>query len=324
MKLKTTTRYNRLHRGRKQTDAGTRHCAIPVLFLLLLPFALLPVLGHAAAQDGARALACGDTVRLSLKEDPDLTFEGEISATGTIPVPYLGEFRLAGKRRAQVETELAETLRQNLYEKATVSIVLLKRAPGKVYVYGAVQKPGCVEMPQIGEFSPLQVISRVGGLTRWADSDAAYILRRGEAGDREKIPLNLAELFVSFENAEIHDLQLQDGDVLCVPGRNKTESQFISTDPSEVFVVGQVETPGIVRFAPGEESTLVRAIFKAGGFSKFAKTANVRLIRIGDNPGQRQETVLNVASILEEGRMEKDLKVESGDMIIVPQKMLNF
>jgi polysaccharide export outer membrane protein len=91
---------------------------------------------------------------------------------------------------------------------------------------------------------------------------------------------------------------------------------------ADIYVVGEVNRPGIISFAPGEPRTLLRAIFRAGGCTAFAKRKAVRLVRTGD--GGRVEREVNLRRITEDGHIEDDLKLQSGDMIIVPQKFFKF
>ena len=84
----------------------------------------------------------GDLVRIGMAEDPDVHYDGVISASGSIPIPYLGEFSIAGLHAGAAESALSAALCEELYHRATVTATLVRRAPGKVYVYGAVKRPG--------------------------------------------------------------------------------------------------------------------------------------------------------------------------------------
>jgi len=273
-------------------------------------------------QPDTETIAVADLVRILMQEDPEVRFEGAVSASGTIPIPYLGEFQVAGLTSAQAKKELQKALCQDLYQAATISVTLVRRAPGKVYVYGAVRKPGVVPLPENGRLSILQLISEVESLTNWASPEDAYILRHGTGeGAEQKIPVDLAKLFAAATPET--DMQLEPEDVLFVPGLDGDAKGMMTMDECEIIVVGEVESPGIVRFAPGERRSLMRVIFKAGGFSKFAKDKAVRLIRYGKN-NKREELKVDAAAIIDDGFLEKDIELMPGDMIIVPQKMINF
>ena len=135
--------------------------------------------------------------------------------------------------------------------------------------------------------------------------------------------MDLSTLFAVETIASGASFVLQPEDVLCVPGLNRGEAELVTVDESEVIVVGEVKSPGIVKFAPGERRTLLRAIFKAGGFTDYAKSSVVRLIRQAPD-GTRSEHSVNVADILSEGLLQNDLKLDPGDMLIVPQKIIGF
>jgi polysaccharide export outer membrane protein len=264
----------------------------------------------------------GDTVRVSMAEDAEVTFEGPVSSAGTIPLLYLREFRIAGLTREAAEAALSQALCKDLYQKASISVALISKAPGKVYVYGAIKTPGVVALPAQGEMTVMQLVSEMGGLTSWAAPAKAYILRQNEAaGTSERIPVDLMAVF--GDAAVTARVPMRNGDVFFVPGQDGASSQVMTNDDCQVVIVGEVNAPGIVRFAPGEQRTLMRAIFKAAGFTKFAKDKSVRLIRYGAD-GSRKEEKVDVSVIIDDGFLDKDVSLLPGDMIIVPQKMVNF
>lgn len=295
---------------------------------LLLGAVLAGALVSHAAEAPTPVFAPGDTVRVSMVEDAEVAFEGAVSVAGTIPLPYLREFHIAGMTREAAERAISEALCKDLYQKASVSVALIaKRAeppkpPGKVYAYGAITKPGVVELPPAGELTAMQLVSEIGGLTSWAAPQKAYIIRQSYSdAPAEKIPVDLTVVFSGEAPTKV--VPFRDGDVFFVPGQAGSASQVVTSDDCQVIVVGEVNAPGIIRFAPGEQRTMMRAIFKAGGFSKFAKDKGVRLIRYGGD-GSRTEQTINVSQVIDEGYLDKDVELLPGDMIIVPQKAINF
>jgi len=267
----------------------------------------------------------GDRLRIVMREDPEVEYIGAVSAAGTVPIPYLGEFPIVGMKPDKAEDELEKALKRDLYNKATISITLLKKALGRVYVYGAVREPGVVEIPNAGGLTMLQLIVEIGGLTRWAAPGKAFILRRDRLGEaREKLKLNLDTMFDSAVPGSQSDVRLQANDIVCIPGRSGGLFQFLSVQDAEVYVTGEVKSQeSIVYFAPGERTTLFRAILKAGGFTKFAKKSAVRVIHNSED-GKREEKVVDASAIVEEGELKKDVNLQPGDMVIVPQKRVSF
>lgn len=83
-----------------------------------------------------------------------------------------------------------------------------------------------------------------------------------------------------------------------------------------VHLFGQVGTPGPFRLTHGD--TLVEVISKAGGFTPIAKRKAVRILR---KEGDRTRViVVNVRRILDEGRLEEDVALQPGDVVIVPER----
>ncbi len=286
---------------------------------------IAPSEGQMAVDPSSAPIVPADRIRITMEEDPEVAYFGEVSAAGTIPVPYLGEFAISGHTPAEAEEALGNELEEELYEEATVSVTVVKKALGRVYVYGAVKEPGVVEIPDVGGLTVLQLITRIGGLSRWAAPEEAFIIRRARAGDKgEQIDLNLEEIFATAIPNTESDVMLQANDIVCIPGISGGLFDFLSVDEAEVFVVGEVKGEEvIVQFAPGERRTLFRALLKAGGLTKFARSKDVRIISY-DNEGNRSEKIVDASAIVEEGYLEKDVELRQGDMVIVPQKRFSL
>lgn len=281
--------------------------------------------GQMAVDPSSAPIVPADRIRITMKEDPEVAYFGEVSAAGTIPVPYLGEFAISGHTPPEAEEALGDELEEELYEEATVSVTVVKKALGRVYVYGAVKEPGVLEIPDVGGLTVLQLITRIGGLSRWAAPEEAFIIRRARAGEKgEQIDLNLEEIFATAIPNTESDVMLQANDIVCIPGISGGLFDFLSVDEAEVFVVGEVKGEEvIVQFAPGERRTLFRALLKAGGLTKFARSKDVRIISY-DNEGNRSEKTVDASAIVEEGYLEKDVELRQGDMVIVPQKRFSL
>ncbi len=284
-----------------------------------------PVMTNTAPEavvDNGDLLSPGDFVRIRMEEDTGVFFEGLISAAGTVPVPFLGECSIARKSSTEAAAAISAVLTQSMYQQATITVTQVSKGQGKVFIYGAVRKPGAILMPTLGDITIIQALSYVDGLTSWATPEDAYILRRTKPGQKpQKIPLNLAQIFASATPMGENDVPLRNDDVVCVPGING--ALYFSSDACEIMITGEINNPGIASFSPGEQRTAMRAIFKAGGFSKFAKKDKVRIIQYGKNK-ERTEKKFNAIRIIDEGFLDEDIELNPGDMIIVPQKVINF
>lgn len=263
----------------------------------------------------------GDLVVVTMEEDPDVKYDGQVSASGLINLPFLGKYIIAGKNESEAEAALEKALEEDLYVDATVSITVVQRAPGDVYIYGAVKSPGKVSLPPTGSMTILEAVAEVGGVTTWAAPENTYILRQSLGEEkRERIDVNIFEALKQIDTES--NVHLVDNDVIFIPSSTGMDS-VLSNQPLEIIVTGEINRPGIVQFAPGERCTFVRAIFKAGNFSRFAKKNRVRLIRY-NRDGSREVKVINAEHIIDEGYLADDIELKAGDMLIVDQKMINF
>lgn len=91
----------------------------------------------------------------------------------------------------------------------------------------------------------------------------------------------------------------------------------------KVYLTGLVRTPGPQDLYPGEKLTVSAAIVKAGGFAQFADTGHVKVTR-KKKDGSIENHNIDVGAVLKHGRLEKDLEVQDGDFIYVPQKVVNI
>ncbi|MGB8168557.1 MAG: polysaccharide biosynthesis/export family protein [Chthoniobacteraceae bacterium] len=93
----------------------------------------------------------------------------------------------------------------------------------------------------------------------------------------------------------------------------------------KVYLTGQIRAQGGMDIQPDEVLTVSKAILKAGGTADFADRKKVKLIRkkAGD-PNATTTTVINLIEILDKGHIEKDVVLEPGDLIVVPERLINF
>jgi polysaccharide export outer membrane protein len=102
-----------------------------------------------------------------------------------------------------------------------------------------------------------------------------------------------------------------------------TPTVAVAGNAGVVYVLGSVNRPGPLLLPAGEAFTVMKVILGAGGFGSFADGGKVRLIRY-DAKGKKYETRLNMSRIMKEGEFERDLPVQNGDYIIVPEKWISF
>ena len=93
----------------------------------------------------------------------------------------------------------------------------------------------------------------------------------------------------------------------------------------KVYIWGQVRSQGALEIQLNENLKAGQAILKAGGFADFANKNKVQVVRGASSAnGEKQTFNLDMEQILEKGQTEKDIVLQPGDLIIVPERLINF
>lgn len=100
--------------------------------------------------------------------------------------------------------------------------------------------------------------------------------------------------------------------------------ETLSTHPKgKVYLMGQVRTQGAVEIPANENLTVSKAILLVGGLADFADRRKVKLVR-KKSDGTTQTTIVDLVEILDKGHADRDPVLQAEDMIIVPQRLINF
>lgn len=113
------------------------------------------------------------------------------------------------------------------------------------------------------------------------------------------------------------ELELAYNEILLEPIITVSVISFVTP---RVFIGGQIAKPG--RYEIREASTLVQAIFLAGGFTPDARRSMVMRARPNGNGDWQIETA-NVMRILDPKVREKDLDLRDGDYVFVPDSKMS-
>jgi protein involved in polysaccharide export with SLBB domain len=99
---------------------------------------------------------------------------------------------------------------------------------------------------------------------------------------------------------------------------------LLSKSRGKVYLIGSIRLPGPQEVPTDEVFTLSKAIMRAGGFGDFADKRRVKVTRKGTSAAQNQVLTVNLVEVIEKGKTDKDLKLEAGDLIYVPNRTVNF
>ena len=168
---------------------------------MLRLFALLLSLwaGVTVAQDDGYTLNSGDSIRIHVYGEPDLTFESLlIGQNGRISYPFLGELKVTGKSSAQLQKTLTDGLKPDYLIDPRISVSIVNYRP--FFVNGEVKNPGGVSF-QPG-LTLRKAISLAGGFTERANKKQVLVIADSDP-QREEQKVGL-------------DYKVQPGDIFTV------------------------------------------------------------------------------------------------------------
>jgi polysaccharide biosynthesis/export protein len=192
-------------------------------FLLALMVALLAV-PAAFAQTGTYRIQPGDTVDVTVLEDPDLNRRLLVLPDGRISVPFAGNVAVAGRTIEEVERVIADRLAPQFAVRPNVFVAMASVAETaqlqRVYVLGQVGTPGLRELEP--GTTLLQAISLAGGFGRFAATRRIQLRRTDLQTGQERLFLFNYNA-IERGGAITSMITLRDGDVIIVPERRLFE-----------------------------------------------------------------------------------------------------
>jgi polysaccharide export outer membrane protein len=207
--------------------------------LLLLFAVALPVLaqtsplpsGGSAAQSGnptgdtdpSYRLTAGDSVSVSVYGEGDMSASQRLDSTGVLRLPMIGEVKVGGLSVREAEGTLEKLYREReLLKSPLVTIAVNNYALREVSVLGAVRSPGNFQFPK--ETTSLDIadlITRLGGFTPTAKSDAVSVIRKKADGSEEVTTVDVERMISGRRRGDSsrRDFAVYPGDRIWVPER---------------------------------------------------------------------------------------------------------
>ena len=91
------------------------------------------------------------------------------------------------------------------------------------------------------------------------------------------------------------------------------------TFSQQIRIVGATERPAAIPYRAN--MTLLDAMIAVGGLAEYAAGDRARLIRVDRQSGQQREYDLRIARLLKRGDVRANVRLEPGDVIIIPESM---
>jgi len=275
-----------------------------VLLAGLLVFSAVRTAHAAVATATATAAAyhihAGDTLAVSVAEDPTFATTGKVLDDGTLGLPLIGRVALRGLPIDEAQQRLAYMLSEYV-RNPQVTIDVVKVGIDSVLVLGNVKTPGKYALRAGSRFT--DAIAAAGGLGP-VDGPLPDARLGNPTGSVRYVSLQDVLRRGDMQS----DLPVTNGDVIYVP----------SPIDIRVTVLGAVDRPGELALHYGDPITAAIALAGAGANAQ-ADLSHVYLTRMLPNDVKHTYEI-NLYQALQGNNEKFDVPLQQGDIVYVPQE----
>lgn len=266
--------------------------------ILILGVSLLPLAAQAAAPlvvDETYRLQSGDVIIVSVLGEEKLSGSLAVGPGGSVAIPVIGSLQVAGKTLQETRSLLNRSFRDVIKEPFVTVALDEMTSKRRVYVSGAVEKPGG-QMLSFGATPADALVA--AGLSD--DSDLANVILT--RSDGQTLPVDLTGL-------RTHD-PIDTTVVL-----NWDDRLYVPTAKMRLTVLGQVNKPGTYALPLGRKLHLVDALTGlAGGLSEGAGRGQATVLRPNHDSQQ-----VDLDKLLRQGDLSQNCELQGGDVVIIPE-----
>src|SRR6266436_2679820 len=206
-------------------------------------------------------LGGGDSVRITVFQNPDLTTETRISERGTITFPLIGEISLAGLTPAGAEARIAKQLIEGKFVlKPQVSLNVVRVRSRQVSVLGQVARPGRYALDDTSS-NLTDILALAGGISSTGDDKVTVMIARN--GKTAKMDIDVPTMYRTGDLSR--NLQLESGDAI-----------FVQRAPV-FYIYGEVQRAGVYRLEPA--MTVMQALSVGGGVTQRGTDRGLKIRR---------------------------------------------
>jgi len=231
------------------------------LALAAVSAGLLVLAGPAAAQ-APETIGEGDTVHVTVFQNPDLTADSRVAADGTITYPLLGQVKIGGLNPAAAAGRISDQLKQKGFLKnPQVSVAITALRSRQVSVLGQVARPGRYALDDSSS-RLTDVLALAGGIAPTGDDVVQVMVNRG--GKIAKMSVDVPVMFRTGDlskNIEIHS-----GDTI-----------FVSRAPL-FYIYGEVLRSGSYRLE--QNMSVMQALSVGGGLTPRGTDRGLKINRL--------------------------------------------
>ena len=245
----------------------------------LQPASLQPASSPSATLPSADyQLGAGDTIRIQVYQNADLSLETRLSEGGSISYPLIGTVELGGDTLAKAEQTIAAALKNGGFvQQPQVNISLVQVRGNQVSVMGMANRPGRYPL-ETATTRISEILTIAGGIAPGgADSVILMGMRDGKPMRNE---IDIAGLFL--DDRRENDMAVLSGDVI-----------YIHRAPM-IYIYGEVQRPGTFRLE--RNMTVRQAMVQGGGPTLRGSESRLRLHRRVN--GQVVQSVPELADLM--------------------------
>jgi len=229
--------------------------------LAALGAALLVVSAPAVAQT-ADTIGEGDTVHVTVFQNPDLSVDGRVAADGSIAYPLLGQVKIGGLSTAAASGRIADQLKRGGFLKSPqVTVAVTANRSRQVSVLGHVARPGRYALDDTTS-RLTDVLALAGGIAPTGDDIVQVMVNRG--GKIAKMSIDVPVMFRTGDlskNIEVHS-----GDTI-----------FVSRAPV-FYIYGEVLHAGAYRLE--QNMSVMQALSVGGGLTPRGTERGLKINRL--------------------------------------------
>jgi polysaccharide export outer membrane protein len=217
---------------------------IRIVMAILLSALAVPSLAQSSDKLGA-----GDTVHVTVFQQPEMTTDARVTEGGTIAVPLVGTVKVGGMTASEAADAVADALKKGEFLKnPKVSVALTTVRSRQVSVLGLVVRPGLYPLETPG-MKVSQIIAAAGGIAP-GGNETVTVIRSGKP-----IPVNSIS----------KDFEMQGGDTV-----------YVDRAP-QFYIYGEVVRAG--SYAVTDGMNVMQAIALGGGITPRGSERRIKLRR---------------------------------------------
>jgi polysaccharide export outer membrane protein len=163
----------------------------------------------AKPQSESYHIGAGDALEVVVWKEPTLSGPVKVRPDGYVTLPLVNEVQAAGLTTTQLRKDLEDKYKKYV-TSPFVTIRVTEITSSEIFLVGQITKPGAY--PSTGHDTVLQLITRAGGLTIFADRHNIKVVRR----DGPKVTQYLVDYDAIVQGDLRQDILLVSGDRIIV------------------------------------------------------------------------------------------------------------